>query len=586
MREGTVMSGTRIILLIVWFLLTGPSTRVGAATFQGLGGTESQAYGVSADGKVVVGDRLVGGVRRAFRWAETSGMTGLADVADGSGPSTARAASEDGSVIVGSADVVDIPSTRTVTRAVRWSGGGAQNLGEIPSCQDSATQQLLSSHANGVSLNGSVIVGFGDARDTVSLPSGPFCADKREEAFGWNSGTIFRLPQPPIIARAWGVSPQGTIAVGSGWGLGARQPIVWTSAQAFILRAPSGKFGGEALAVSGSGLVIVGYDSSVSDTGSTGAFRWTPEKGMVGLGVLPGHDTSFALAVSFDGSVVIGLSYLNDFGSTNKVFIWDTTNGMRDLMSVLVEQGANLTGWRLQEASGISADGRTIVGSGINPSGNAEAWIAVLELCKPRDFDFRVDKPIRCPSITGCLSSKDPPPPDMKSETACLLQKTVEDQAGIRFEEWCGEYLPQPDELSCSHCIGFYKRQKSNIEIVGKCVFPYGQNTYYMDSCIDPSDSKKFLFVKSSWNNYETCEINPRPECTSSPFIDGRTDRFTYTHEIGKKQKRYTPKETIVQFLRDKRDLPALRGRRYRLSNLWVMMFFCKHIGPIRLSIR
>ena len=36
-------------------------------------------------------------------------------------------------------------------------------------------------------------------------------------------------------------------------------------------------------------------------------------------------------------------------------------------------------GWTLLEASGVSADGRTIVGTGINPDGNREAWMVTLD---------------------------------------------------------------------------------------------------------------------------------------------------------------------------------------------------------------
>ena len=41
--------------------------------------------------------------------------------------------------------------------------------------------------------------------------------------------------------------------------------------------------------------------------------------------------------------------------------------------------GLDLTGWTLTEAKGISADGLTIVGTGTNPDGNSEVWMAVID---------------------------------------------------------------------------------------------------------------------------------------------------------------------------------------------------------------
>ena len=38
----------------------------------------------------------------------------------------------------------------------------------------------------------------------------------------------------------------------------------------------------------------------------------------------------------------------------------------------------DLTGWALKSATGISADGLTIVGTGTNPVGFDEGWIATI----------------------------------------------------------------------------------------------------------------------------------------------------------------------------------------------------------------
>jgi probable HAF family extracellular repeat protein len=123
----------------------------------------------------------------------------------------------------------------------------------------------------------------------------------------------------------------------------------------------------------------VGFSSSANaTTGNYEAFRWTQQTGMVGLGDLPGGTfNSTADGISADGSIIVGTSTT---GLGDEAFIWDSGNGMRNLRDVLVNDyglGAALTGWQLIGAV-ISADGHTFAGSGINPDGNTEAWVATV----------------------------------------------------------------------------------------------------------------------------------------------------------------------------------------------------------------
>ena len=99
---------------------------------------------------------------------------------------------------------------------------------------------------------------------------------------------------------------------------------------------------------------------------------------MIGLGDLPGggqFSNSYAFGVSENGSVIVGQG---ETGLGFEAFVWDGMNGIRNLRDVLISQGDDLTGWRLDRANGISADGNIIVGSGINPAGQPEAWLARL----------------------------------------------------------------------------------------------------------------------------------------------------------------------------------------------------------------
>lgn len=57
----------------------------------------------------------------------------------------------------------------------------------------------------------------------------------------------------------------------------------------------------------------------------------------------------------------------------------ENSNRIRDLRQWLVNDfGLNLTGWQLIGAYAISSDGNTIVGVGINPQGEQEAFRAVI----------------------------------------------------------------------------------------------------------------------------------------------------------------------------------------------------------------
>jgi uncharacterized membrane protein len=161
------------------------------------------------------------------------------------------------------------------------------------------------------------------------------------------------------------VSADGVVIVGDidATGFGS-QTYRWTSETGMV---PLG--GRSASAVSADGSVVVGL-------GGPDAFRWTAQSGRIGLGDLPGGDfRSFANDVSADGSVIVG------FGTTeigDEAMFWTQETGMVNLRSFLTSQGLDLAGWTLTSVEGVSADGRTVVGSGVNPAGNQEAWIATI----------------------------------------------------------------------------------------------------------------------------------------------------------------------------------------------------------------
>ena len=121
-----------------------------------------------------------------------------------------------------------------------------------------------------------------------------------------------------------------------------------------------------ATAVSADGSIAVGYENGPSGQ----------EPLMWGAGVAlppglpPSYRDSRALDISPDGSYVVGGRY--------DAFIWDVTNGMRAVADLVTAAGIDLTGWSLEAATAVSADGETIVGYGTNPAGDPEGWLFSL----------------------------------------------------------------------------------------------------------------------------------------------------------------------------------------------------------------
>jgi probable HAF family extracellular repeat protein len=188
---------------------------------------------------------------------------------------------------------------------------------------------------------------------------------------------LVALPMGAVGSEAYGVSLDGSVVVGSiQYKHGYQTAFRWSSQGGLVeLGALPGDSASIAYAVSADGSVVVGRSGAHSGE----AFRWTQEVGMVGLGSLPGGSRySCAFAISADGSIVVGQSH-GEFGS--EAFIWDAAHGMRSIRQLLMSEGnwdASLRKWKLRLATAVSRDGSTIVGYGINPKGDREAWIARL----------------------------------------------------------------------------------------------------------------------------------------------------------------------------------------------------------------
>jgi probable HAF family extracellular repeat protein len=339
---GSARFSWDFIPMSLLLVLTLPARASSSSFFTGVGflpgdSTVSLAYGISGNGQVVVGESRVFGRWEAFRWTAAAGIEGL-----GPGPfsqsSIAFSASYDGSVISG------------------IHGGAAMWT------PDAGWQSLAGpadSYARGVSHDGTLLAG-----------------QIKNQAVRFNVGNA---PQfigtlaPDQNSFGLGISGDGGAVVGYGITSGGERAFKWTNASGMVMLPSIGGNANNAAAIniSADASTIVGWSSGSLEQQ---AVLWH-DQGVNPLGTLVEGDTrSLALDISGDGDLVVGWS---GTPLVHTAFLWDATRGMRNLRSVLINQyGLNLANWTLEEATGISDDGMTMTGLGINPSGQRESWVA------------------------------------------------------------------------------------------------------------------------------------------------------------------------------------------------------------------
>ncbi|MBL9032688.1 MAG: PEP-CTERM sorting domain-containing protein [Phycisphaerae bacterium] len=313
------------------------------ATFCGLGGEfGSRAEAVSADGLVVVGS-LLGSPQQAIRWTALSGTEPLGTL-PGASSSSALAASADGSVIVGWS------AGPSPSRAFRWTpSGGMCELLPVP---------------------GSMPGAFGTSALAVSADGRTAAGGSGQFAVRWTSTPKGRplAPLSPLNwALAFGISGDGQAIVGgTAWN---GRAFRWSQATGF-LDLGALPFGQDSIAYAANadGWVIVGESAQR-------AFRWTKAGTMQAIG---GPGLSAANAVNASGDVVVGTRY--NF-QTYRATIWTPTTGSLDIEAVLLAFAVMPDGWTLTDATGVSADGLTIVGVGRHDDGTTsrtEGWVVTL----------------------------------------------------------------------------------------------------------------------------------------------------------------------------------------------------------------
>lgn len=322
------------------------------------GGSHPSISGLSSDGTAAAGSSWKYDHREATRWTAEGGTEGLGVLSWDNPLSIAFGISGDGQTVVGYAN------SAHPYEAFRWTPAtGMVGLGVLPGGNISGAWDA--------SGDGAVIVGFGDTPTSTM------------QAFRWTATdgmvALPGLPGSTGTSNAASISIDGKMIVGYAVHTTTSEACRWSDGGIAGLGVlPGGTGSSYASAVSADGAVIVGASASAATAPDDyEMFRWTAESGMVGLGDLPGGKYySEALDVSADGAVIVGMS---ESGRDLEACIWDAEHGLRSMYDVLtIECGLNLNGWTLSTAGGVSADGLTVVGSGLDPTGEPTTWIARL----------------------------------------------------------------------------------------------------------------------------------------------------------------------------------------------------------------
>jgi hypothetical protein len=305
-----------------------------------------QAQG--ANGFVVVGSFFEGG---AFHWMPTSGTTAI-------GARQGVDVSRDGNVIVGNA----LDQAGRENAAV-WTGGTSWRLlGSIsPTAQP--CDDLLSA-AFGASGDASVIVGL--AWDGCRIA----------RAFRWeeSTGVVDLGTITGGSTRANAVSGNGRVVVG--WDIhptGMRQGAKWVDGKGELIKGRSG-FVGEAFGINSDGSLIVGTNCDPADYLTPTAWTWTQAEGVK---CFPVRRPAWALNLPYqvlmqnpsDDGRVIGGSL--SFGLDAESVVWFDGEPffLRDYLRSHGVPDA-FEGWyNTGFVTGVSPDGRTLVGYGAGPIG-------------------------------------------------------------------------------------------------------------------------------------------------------------------------------------------------------------------------
>ncbi|HEX6765278.1 MAG TPA: hypothetical protein VF103_07360, partial [Polyangiaceae bacterium] len=334
----------------------------------------TDARAVSADGGVVVGTFTgMSGFARPFYWTVARGPQPL------NIPSSLR-------------PDVHVYATAVSGDGTRWAGyyqgTAATDFPHPVGGTLAQSAELPTPNGRGTALDldatGAKVVGlFFDNTSTES------------RAGQWTDPVqpVTLLPNPlgqTAAASAGAVTRDGTIVTGTARD-SANGLLVVSWVDAGTNPPPSRRFGtmgitsAEVRGTSSDGRFAAG-----TMTDSAGANFAFGTQGSTAMNIAPMNGAVFAMSHAFDvnddGTVIVGDAFLGMSGMTpsSQACTW-TRNAQQEItsfkgtvMDALRNAGVQLPNWTLLNAYGVSADGKTIVGTGFDPQGFTVGFIARL----------------------------------------------------------------------------------------------------------------------------------------------------------------------------------------------------------------
>jgi uncharacterized membrane protein len=347
----------------------------------------SYSYAISDSGDVIAGESFSAISQfhgEGVRWErDATGwqMTGIGLPTADAFNSPAGGVSSNGVWTVGRASV-PFPPNLVETYAYRWSSSAGFETLPFPS-------GFVVAAALDADKHGHLVVGYG----------GPNAGYTELRALAWPTvgpaGQV-QMIEPSYDSQAVRIDPQGKLVAGWGnstmSGPAGREAVYWTRgtggswARHWLGALPGVAFRSQAAALArhGSKYVIVGYSGDFADVTLPTLWRVKGDQvlEMDALPLLPGCTSGAAYGISDDRSRIVGNCWTPDFEF--RACVWDLstaseTYAATDLQERLSDLGITAAeDWTLWSAADVNGDGTVICGSGTNPLGEEEAWVAEL----------------------------------------------------------------------------------------------------------------------------------------------------------------------------------------------------------------